>query len=321
MDWRHSIKLIINTSEVCDFYCIDHHLISFNKQGTLCFNRGGQWHPEDERENRYKRVDLDIIIKKLADANLEPLIKRWTAFSMHSWHFLEYLDKLDMLDKITYLAYSDNLVSLPIKYITKMTALRTLIIDTTTTRMYNRTTRIEEDAYEASLAELVIQLPSTLEILFINFPLFNGSLANLPPGLRILYINSYNFNKSLDYLPLSLEVLILLHYYENNILNLPLLLKMLVLDFRNNYNGHIQLPPNLEYLQLNIDNKENFLTAIGGQDGANITNLKSLIVSSRWYTILSKRQLLPGSNLQNIYIKNADTIHYTNLIKELMTTF
>jgi len=116
MSWQESIKLIIKTSEVCDFYAIDHHLISFNKQGTLCFNRGGQWHPDNERENRYKRVDLDIIIQKLADANLEPLITSWTAFSMHSWHFLEYLDRLNLLDKITYLAYSDPRISLPIKY-------------------------------------------------------------------------------------------------------------------------------------------------------------------------------------------------------------
>ena len=60
---------------------------------------------------------------------------------------------------------------------------------------------------------------------------------------------------------------------------------------------------------------------IGGHNGANITNLKSLIVSSRWYTILSRRQLLPGSKLQNIYIKNADAVHYYNLIETLMTTF
>jgi len=202
-----------------------------------------------------------------------------------------------------------------------MTALRTLIIDTSKTCVYEKSTDIEQNLYRTSLAELVIQLPSTLEILFIHFPIFSGSLANLPPRLRILYINSYQFNESLDYLPLSLEVLILLNIicYKNNILNLPPLLKMLVLDLHNSrYKGCVQLPPALEYLQLEIDYGESFLEAIGGYDGANISRVKSLIVSSKWYSILNTRKLSAESNLQNIKIKNADTIHHTNLIEELM---
>ena len=70
MSWKELIKYIQDTAEVCDFYTNDYQLISFNKQGALCFNRGGMWHPDDEIENRYKRVDLNIIIQKIGRAHV-----------------------------------------------------------------------------------------------------------------------------------------------------------------------------------------------------------------------------------------------------------
>jgi hypothetical protein len=324
MTWQKSIKFIIKTSEVCDFYTIDHQLISFNKQGTLCFNRGGQWHPDEERENKYKRIDLDIINRKLAEAGLVPIISSLTAFSIHSWHFLEYLDGLGLLDKITYLAYSDPHISLPIKYIKKMSALKTLIIDTSTTRVFDKPTDTELEYYRASLAELVIQLPPTLEILFIHFPTFNGSMANLPPGLRILCIISYAFNESLDYLPLSLEVLILLQLrdFKHDIQNLPPLLKMLALDLENNrcYTSAVQLPLELEYLLLTMRSSNSFLCAIGKEDCENIRNLKKIICNSHWSCILNEKKISNGI-LQNTIITNADHFHYTNIINELLLLY
>lgn len=315
MSWLDSIKYIINTSEVCDFYTNDEQKISFNKHGTLCFNRGGMWHPDDEIENRYKRVDLNIIIQKLANAGLEHIIKQWTAFSMHNWLFLEYLDRLDMLDKITYLAYSDPHISLPLKYIKKMTALRILIIDPSKTSVYDKPTGKEQKVYQAGLAELVNQLPPTLEILFIHFPLFNGTLANLPIGLRILCIISYQFNQSLDYLPLSLEVLLLLQHstFQHNILNLPPLLKMLALDLNGcAYKGSIQLPPLLEYLQLTMRSNESFLAAVGEPDFEHILNLKTLICDAKWFSKIQQTQkTIPK-------LKDTNSIHYTNLIKEFL---
>ena len=315
MSWRDSIKYIINTSEVCNFYTNDEQKISFNKQGTLCFNRGGMWHSDDEQENRYKRVDLDIIIQKLANAGLEPIIKQWTAFSIHNWCFLEYLDRLDMLDKITYLAYSDPHISLPLKYIKKMTALRILIIDPSKNSVYDKPTYDEQKVYQAKLEELVNQLPPTLKILFIHFHLFNGKLANLPIELLILCIISYQFSHSLDYLPISLEALLLLQngMFQDNILNLPPLLKMLALDLDCcAYKGSIQLPPQLEYLQLTTRSNESFLAALGGSDFEYILNLKILICDAKWFSKIHQTQkTIPK-------LKNTNSIHYTNLIKELL---
>lgn len=319
MSWQESIKFIINTTEVCEFYTSDEQLISFNKHGTLCFNRGGMWHSADERENRYKRVDLDIIIRKLADARLEPIIRQCSAFSAHNWLFLEYLDRLELLNKITYLAYSDPRISLPTKYIKKMTALQILIINTSGTSTYNKPTIEELGIYQTCLAELVIQLPPTLEILFIHFPSFNGSMSNLPPQLRILCITSNQFTQSLDYLPLSLEALILLQLsiYSNDIQNLPPLLKVLVLDLNRNYKSLVQLPLDLEYLYLTIHLYDSFLKTIGGQDCENILNLKTLMCDCKYFNIINKNKY-SNKILQKTIIKNASAIHYTNIIYELL---
>jgi hypothetical protein len=315
MSWQDSMKFITNTAEVNNFYTKgDHQLISFNKQGTLCFNRGGQWHPDEGR------VDFDIIIKKLADANLEPLIKRWTAFSIHRWYFLEYLDRLDMLDKITYLAYGDPYISLPIKYIKKMTALRILIIEPHTTCKYDKPTSKEHDAYQDCLAELVIQLPPTLEILFIHYPLFNGKLTNLPPKLRILCIISEQFNESLDYLPLNLEVFILLqlHDYTHNIMNLPPLLKLLALDLcQGSYTGGVTLPPKLEYLLLTMDSSDSFLAAIEEQDYQYSRDIKTILCNLKCFDILIDKRQHHGI-LQNTVIKSFWGFSCTDVINKLL---
>jgi hypothetical protein len=319
MSWREHIQKINNPTDVNDFYTIDHHLISFNKFGALCFNRGGMWHHNDEQEYRYKRVDLEIIREKINTASLQPVIISCRSFSVPNWRFLEYLDELGLLEKITYLAYSDAQVSLPIKYIQKMQSLQTLIIDTRKTRFFNKPTSAEQSIYEKDLADLVSQLPIPLETLFIDFELFNGSLANLPAGLRILCINSYHFTGSLDYLPMNLEVLLLLHlnYYIADILNLPVGLKMLGLNFADgSYKGSITLPPELEYLQFNIKNEQGFLAAIG-ENCEHLARLKSLVVASNiWTKLLMLKDKYPALN--NVKLTNAGRIHHTRLIDELL---
>lgn len=335
VSWREYIELIVDTAEVCDFHTIDHQLISFNKQGTLCFNRGGMWHSKDEQEQRYKRVDVDSIIQKISDAGLESLIRSKQAFSIHSHHFLEYFDRLGILNTITYLAYTDPLVSLPIKYITKMSNLRCLIINPSKTVRFERTTAQQQAEYNASLEELVIQLPPPLEILLIAFPVFNGSLSNLPPALRILCIISNQFHQSLDYLPINLEVLLLLELskYTLNIENLPVGLQMLAFDCEYEcYTGALQIPPKIQYLQLNKCSITTLQNALGVENAIfdcgyrdlytveRLSQLKSLIVSSYLYNILiAKKQTLEEPNIwKSIKIYNRDATHGSRIIEKLL---
>ena len=316
--WQELIRLIIDCSEVYTFGTSNYQPISFNIHGVLCFNNTGMWHPDDEQLNRYKRVELHDIIRKLTSAGLVPLIKSWTKFSIYNCKFLEYLDELGILDKITFLAYSDPITCIPAKYMSKMTSLQTLIINTSYTFTYDVLIVDITGVYASNLAEIISILPASLETLFIQSADFNGKLDNLPIGLRILYIISTLFNQPLDYLPTGLEVLAVLnaHYYtKSHILNLPQFLKFLALDINNHSTDNtiaLQIPLEVEYLYLSSNRKfpESFIDSIGGHNYTNLQQVKRIICSPYWFQIFNSK---PGIKLISI-----DTVHISDIIEKLL---
>jgi hypothetical protein len=318
MSLQELIHKLINTSEIYDFYTNDYQLISFNIYGVLCFNRCGLWHPKNEQINRYKRVELHDIIRKITISGIEPLIKTWSSFSIFNYKFLDYLDSIEMLEKITFLVYTDSTVCIPMKYITKMTNLKTLIINTEKIRLYDRPTIEQINTYAEELAKITSFLPATLETLYIHCIEFNGNLDNLPHGLRILYIISALFNQSLDFLPQNLEALILLHAhnYHFSINNLPPMLKLLALDINKIVSDYkiiyqlpitLQLPLSIEYLYLQFP--KSFIDITDNLDCYHLKHLKTLICNPKWFQIIS--------NQSSIKLINIDTVHYSKIIEKL----
>lgn len=107
---------------------------------------------------------------------------------------------------------------------------------------------------------IIENLPSGLEILYIQSELFNQPLINLPHGLKRLIILSNTFNQSLCNLPSSLEYLEITIYlssygydesYRYSMYNLPLNLKTLIINehYMKNTDGNVM---KMLYPEMNV---------------------------------------------------------------------